>query len=32
MTTPTLIINQDILFKGIVPSKKKLMQAIKERC
>lgn len=31
MSTPTLVINGEILFKGKVPSKKKLLTEIKKR-
>ncbi len=31
MTTPTLVINGDLLFKGSVPSKKKLLKEINAR-
>lgn len=31
MTTPTLVINGDVLFKGKVPNKKKLIDEIKAR-
>lgn len=31
MTTPTLIIDEDILFKGQVPTKKRLLKEIKAR-
>jgi len=31
MTTPTLVINGDLLFKGTVPSKKKLIKEINAR-
>jgi small redox-active disulfide protein 2 len=31
MTTPTLIINDDVLFKGVVPNKKKLIKEIETR-
>ncbi len=31
MRTPTTIINDDILFVGMVPSKKKLLKEIKDR-
>jgi len=31
MSTPTLVINGEVLFKGKVPSKKKLTEAIKKR-
>jgi len=31
MTTPTLVINGDLLFKGTVPSKKKLLKEINAR-
>lgn len=31
MTTPTLVIDGDILFKGTVPSKKKLIKEITAR-
>lgn len=30
MTTPTLVINEKIYFKGKVPNKKKLIDVIKE--
>ncbi len=32
MRTPTLVINDDILFIGMVPNKKKLLKEIKNRC
>ncbi len=31
MSTPTLVINGEVLFKGKVPSKKKLLAEIKNR-
>ena len=31
MSTPTLVIDGEVLFKGKVPSKKKLTEAIKKR-
>ena len=31
MSTPTLVINGEVLFKGKVPSKKKLTETIKTR-
>lgn len=31
MTTPTIVINGELLFKGIVPSKKKLIKEITSR-
>ena len=31
MSTPTLVINGEVLFKGKVPSKKKLTEALKTR-
>lgn len=31
MATPTLVINGDLLFKGTVPNKKKLINEIKAR-
>lgn len=31
MRTPTIVINEDILFVGMVPSKKNLLKEIKNR-
>ncbi len=31
MTTPTIVINGELLFKGIVPNKKKLLKEINAR-
>jgi len=31
MSTPTIVINGDVLFPGKVPSQKKLLEAIKTR-